>query len=997
MTENWYLVLELEFDPSPVNDEAVIEQRIEEKRKFWSSKANDFNHGAEYRKYSQMLPEIKKDMIGEANIRAELIKDACDKTYGPIDKTLKMIKKTEIPQDTIDKMATKLKVDVEIVKRRASALGMKIVASQGGDFQATYDKYYKTKPQNADKFNGMNALLKSFNVTNLYEFLYSGTSIKNPQNLPCDALKQRAKERKTKEFYKNDSVSGSGSKLCGQCDECFKDDASKQIYDKYLEYNARKVILDEVKSLFEISGEITQDAYADFVGRLTEIFKNRKEAENLLVAFCKVEKIPAPNSGAEKKENPHIKICRCGCTNDTSDGRTVCKACGLELQIKCPKCGTLNDANINVCKCGFKFENIDKAVSLCDLASDALDTMDFSVAEMHLGDADKYWPGSEKVSQLKDRLKDLKARVGSAVEDMRKACQDKKYYEAKKQLESVKKFSPSYSEPSLEEEIKNGIDTAEKYKKIAQTGKNESEIIDACTKAYEACKDCPGVKEIIAKYPPAEPTDLVIVADASAKVNVLSWKKSSTEGLLYYSVVRKEGAIPISVQDGTLVGRVSMCSINDQNIMPGVQYFYAVFAERAEVYSNALAYKDAVSNLFEISGVKIAAGDGLLQLNWDPIADNASVNIERIDSSGKTVKLNCNSRNNFIDKELDNDKEYTYKVYLTYAIGITKTNTSGVSISGIPTRPPMPIEKLVIKPTQGNEFQADWENPEGGDVQFFYSPKKPDFLSGDLVPVSTLESTMSALAMNKTSATTGTFKYEGDELIYVLAVVVKSGSAVIGTISRASKGGTVKINNVSLVNGKIMITLDLPKDATGFVVLFRHDQFPDDISDTQTTRKYIPLKQYQYDGGLVIDSNEPENYYFSVFAEFRRDGEADYSTGTDYLFSNVAKETIVYAISVNKKLFGGGSINITFESENKKFRLPDIDVMSAQDRAPMFKKSGKIFYQIPAQEVSGSATVSIPLEKGIARETYIKPFLQDENLSGRYVLKIKLGSDHKIS
>ena len=100
---------------------------------------------------------------------------------------------------------------------------------------------------------------------------------------------------------------------------------------------------------------------------------------------------------------------------------------------------------------------------------------------------------------------------------------------------------------------------------------------------------------------------------------------------------------------------------------------------------------------------------------------------------------------------------------------------------------------------------------------------------------------------------------------------------------------------------------------------------------------------------------------------------------------------------MNKKLFGGGSISLTFESENKKFRLPAIDVMSAQDRAPMFKKSGKLFYQIPEQEVIGSTIVSIPLEKGLSKETYIKPFLQDENLVSRYVLKIKVGSDHKIS
>ncbi len=998
MTENWYIVLGLEFDPNPINDETVIADKIEEKRKFWSGKANDFNHGAEYRKYSQMLPEIKKDMIGDANIRAELIRDACEKTYGPIDRTLKMIRKTEIPQDTIDKIAAKQKVNVEVVKRRAAALGIKIGASKGEDYQATYEKYYKTKPQNADKFNGMNAFLKSFNVTNLYEFLYAGTNVKNPGNLPCDALKQRAKEKKAKEFYKNDSISGSGSKLCGQCEECFKDDSSKQTYDRYLEYNRRKAKLDDVKNAYDLLGELTQDSYSNFIGQLTEIFKNRKEAENLLVAFCKVEKIPVPSSGTPSGQtNANIKVCRCGCMNDVSDGRKVCKACGLELQIKCPKCGTVNDANINVCKCGFRFENIDKAVSLCELASDALESMDFMVADAHLTDAEKYWPGSERVSEVRIKLKERRERVGGAVDQMRKACREKRYYEAKKQFESIKKLAPGYSEPSLEEEISDAIETAEKYKKSAQSAKNESEIVEACAKAYEACNDCPGVKEIISKYPPVAPTNFVISADSAAKVNALSWTKSTTSGLLYYSVVRKEGAIPISVQDGFLVGRVSMCSINDRNIKPGTQYFYAVFAERAGIYSDALIYKNAVSNLFEISDVKVAAGDKLIRLTWESVADNACVEIEQTDSTGKKTKLVCNSRDNFVDTGLVNDREYHYRLYLTYTIGAKKVSTSGVNITGSPTRPPLPIEKLIVKPVQGNDFQIEWENPESGEVRFFCSAQKPDWLSGDLVPVSDIESKMKGLIVNETSKNQGIFKYEGEELIYILAVVVKAGSAVIGAIARVSKGGAVKINSVGLVNGKIMITLDCPRNCTGFVVLYRHDQFPDDISDVNTTRKYIPLKQYKYDGGLVIDSNESENYYFSVFAEFKRDGESDYSAGTDYLFSNVAKEIITYAIHVNKKIFGKGTIDITFECKDKKYILPDIDIISAQDRAPMFKKTGKLFYQIPEQEASGSVQVSIPLEKGLARETYIKPFLKDENMAGRYVLKVKLGSDHKIS
>ena len=41
---NWYIILELEFYPNPVNDEDVIRERIDEKSKFWSRNANNFQH-----------------------------------------------------------------------------------------------------------------------------------------------------------------------------------------------------------------------------------------------------------------------------------------------------------------------------------------------------------------------------------------------------------------------------------------------------------------------------------------------------------------------------------------------------------------------------------------------------------------------------------------------------------------------------------------------------------------------------------------------------------------------------------------------------------------------------------------------------------------------------------------------------------------------------------------------------------------------------------------
>lgn len=63
-------------------------------------------------------------------------------------------------------------------------------------------KYYKKKPQNADKYNVMKAFFAPFNVDNLYDFLALNTTQKNIQNLPSDNLRQLAKEKRRKNSIK---------------------------------------------------------------------------------------------------------------------------------------------------------------------------------------------------------------------------------------------------------------------------------------------------------------------------------------------------------------------------------------------------------------------------------------------------------------------------------------------------------------------------------------------------------------------------------------------------------------------------------------------------------------------------------------------------------------------------------------------------------------------------------------------------------------------------
>ena len=1002
MADNWYIVLELEFDP-PVEDENVILQRINEKSRFWSTHFNDFKNGAQYRKWHQSVPQIKKDMLGADNIRSKLAAEACTIVYAPIDKLLKTIgRKRYITPDEGDKISKKLKVDIAIIKKRAAKQGIKWEVPPV-DYQAVFDKYYKTKPQNASTFEGMLQMLKTFNVDNLYDFLYAGTSVKNANRLPCGTLRVRAGEKKKNEFYKKDSISGTGSKLCGQCDLAFADDNAKQIYDNYLDYMRRRAILDDVMSIAEITGELTSEQGDEVIGQLTQLFRDRSLAETVLVSFCKVKKISFNVSGAEPK-NDNIKVCRCGCLNDVSDGRKVCSNCGLPLSIKCPKCGTVCDSNIRVCKCGFKFENIDRAIALCEQADHSIDSLEFDIAEAHLSDAERYWPGSGQAAELRKKLTEYKNRVGREVSKMRSAIENKRYFEAKKQYDTIRKLFPGYSETAIEQEINTAVSKAQALLSKAKASGIEKDILELCAQAYDLCHDLPGVRELMPA--PSAVTGFKVKPIPSSRANSISWNVSNDKSIRYL-VVRSESGWIQSISDGEVVFRGSASSYSDKNIEPGVTYYYNVFAERAGIYSKgAQGEFKPVYNLFEISNVSIAASDASLNITWARLPKNSTAEIYQVENGRERHIISCPS-DSYLIANLKNDSEYTYHIRLSYFILGKKEYTAGVIVCGTPTKPPQPIETLRIKPQENNIFDAVWDQDESSEVRLYASAKKPRHAVGDIISLVQLESEMKQLqkrpltnaarAALKPSEQGCSFQYSGTEVLYVVAVVVKSGSAVFGSAARACNGDNVTIKSIRTVNGKINIYLTAPESATGFIVLYRHDKFPADIGDMQTVRKYIPIKQYLLNSAILIDSPEEKKYYFSVFAEFRHDGEKDYSSGTDYLFDNSSKVNITYSISVSRRRIGEKVLTLGFEANVRSFTLPEIEIMSAVGNTPMFKSSATLFHTIPSQPVEGVLQVKITIPRGMKKDTYIKAFFKDESAQSGNQLRLKLGSNYKIS
>lgn len=1008
MTENWYMILELEFDP-PVQDEAIIAAKIDEKAKFWAANFNNFKLGPQYRAWHQNIPQIKKDMIGPDNIRAELAKDACDKVYGPVDKLLKTIgKKGYITEDEGDKLAAKLKVKLDLVRKRVQKLGLEWRKGSGEKHQKLYEKYYKSKPLGAANFDGMAQLLASFQTDNLYDFLYAGTTIdaKTARNMPCDRLLTRSQEKKKQEFSGHTSVAGSGAKLCGQCELIFKTDAEKKKYDEYLEYMRRKKVFDEIKQMADISGAISPDIGDDFISRMTEILRDRDLASDLVAAFCAVEKI-AYGRADDGKKSANLKVCRCGCINDVSDGRQVCRSCGMPLVLNCPKCGTKSDANVRVCKCGFLFENIDKAKALCDLAESALAALDFAAAKLHLKDAESYWPGIPKATELKRRLTDYESRVGAEVSKMRKAMAERRYYEAQRQYQSICRLFPGYKDAEMENQCTQAVRSAQTLFMKAQSSGQEREVLELCAQAYELCADLPGVKDLMGRYPPAPVTGFSVAANPNTRVNLISWRGSSEDKSLRYVLVRSESGWVQHVSDGEILYRGSADSYGDKDIKPGTVYYYNVFADRAGVYSKgAQGEVREVINLFEIGTLTATAGNETVNLSWETIPRGATAEIYLLGPNNTERLLASVSSDGYLARNLPNGTPCRFKVALAYTIGGKRRVTRGVvSPSITPEKPAEPIDTIRVKPGQGDDFELIWYQEDNLEVRLYGSKQKPRHQCGDVVAVSVLEQEMRLLQTKPLTAATRqtlapnekglTITYPSTEMLYVAPVVIKSDSATFGALARVVKGETVTIKDAFAANGQLNILIDPPKNASGFLVLYRHDRFPGDLSDTGCTRKYIPMGQYKLTDSLVIPQLTNQKYYLSVFAEFRRDGDKDYSPGTDRLFDNAPKANISYSITYRKPLFGAKELILKFTADTRQFQLPEIDVMSRIGSVPMFKNAANLIQTIPAQPVDGELTVNIPMTPG--KNTYIKAFFHNEADATGSQLRLQSGSSHQIT
>lgn len=192
-----------------------------------------------------------------------------------------------------------------------------------------------------------------------------------------------------------------------------------------------------------------------------------------------------------------------------------------------------------------------------------------------------------------------------------------------------------------------------------------------------------------------------------------------------------------------------------------------------------------------------------------------------------------------------------------------------------------------------------------------------------------------------------------------------------------AKCDPVSIRGASVVNGDLVVRVDAPGAATGFVVLTRPDRFARSLTDTNPvglqTRHEIPRSLLDRDGALVVPDARRLGCYVTVYAEYRAGGKVKHSKGCNWQVVPARACAVQYRVDARKAPFRAPRAQVTLVPPRGSSKLPDALVVCATGALPLTAEEGRLVARIPAQQATAPLRVELdglPNE----RDLYVRVF-----------------------
>lgn len=680
-------------------------------------------------------------------------------------------------------------------------------------------------------------------------------------------------------------------------------------------------------------------------------------------------------------ETVHLIACPACNYPHSREGRAKrCSRCSTPLFIACPGCGEQAEAIASRCSsCGVDLHRHAEATRVLGRLPELLSAGRVAQAEEDLQGAVQVLGGSDPA------LTDPARKVKTAVERTRRdwaaveaARAERRQYEARRLLTDLARGARDFRGQAGElpgealAAVEARIGEAEERLREARQAVAEQRE-EALVEVLRLAADCAEAERELDRLPPQPPGAVEVTASGSAMA--VRWSPSPTPGA-GYAVTRV--TLPAGVE--SRVGETEDLRLEDSTAPPGMVVRYRVVATRGRASSAPASSQPAVA-AYEVRSLSVTPGDGRVDLSWAPVGDCGRVVVERLGESGEAPVAIVPDLTGASDRDVVNGRRYTYRVLAEYPGpdgGVIRSG--GQTVFAQPIERPRPLEGLRVQ-TGRDRVELDFDPPAIGSVAVFRSSREPDVARGAVLDSSRLAELGEQLpSQNGTAVDSSPPKGR----CFYLPVTTAGSVAIAGAVVRHIALPGIENTQVVLHGKRALVTWSWPEGITIARVVWRFDRRPQGPDDATAERVDHRLGEYRDSGGFSIAIGGRRSLFVSVFPATRADGEVVCApvggNGSSAMLRAEQKTEVRYSV----RRVGGLRKRLEVEvSEPTEGELPELVLVGREgDILPRNAGDGEVLARL-----GGGGPRSSSLEmRQLSRPLAVKLFLDSSSAAASHVL-----------
>lgn len=662
--------------------------------------------------------------------------------------------------------------------------------------------------------------------------------------------------------------------------------------------------------------------------------------------------------------------------------KSTCPNCKTKLYMLCPnpKCGRIVPAAAERCECGFVISGLRFYKSYYDRCVAAINQQNLKLANEEYNNALRSNPAGEGLAELGKRLAELESALGKPLQEIGNLIDSKKMYAAQAAISQLVRQRPTVDVAQYSAQVNRAILQANtEFTKCRQPGITSPQKVEICTHVLSIVSDYDAAISEIISSPPDPVLNVQTSNDVSSMSSSISWIPNSNNRNVTYTIVRKIGNRPQSVEDGIKKEGILATSFKDSNLEAGKEYYYAVFVARAVCSSSVSkpAYPgQAVLLLKDIAQFKADSNGQSCTLSWQDEKGSLGVNIERSDDNGVTWKLLTERvQNSYNDKkDIRNGQIYRYRIKTAWSIGTKIAYSSGITKDvKIETRPDaLDVSSQCFD--DGN-CKITWQTQSTGVVWLYHLNDGVNITDGMDYEQSQLDKIGQKIGQVAVNLGNYTYMLGANKRASIVAFRPFGDRAIAGKTIVLSTIPALAIKDTSVINGTLRIVVEQPPQGVTRILYQvstnKAQPYATELTAKSGSMSSIDIASYKSAGCIVVNKMPEELLFVSVIAQYGNGTLSYFSPVATREVSNAPKEKIKYKIIwreegmfKKKKVRRGAKLEVIVDGK----RIPAMVLCAHRSGKMLFKyQQGNPeivnILEVTASESRGSTTFDLDVDR----------------------------------